>query len=113
MLDKTPFYAESGGQIGDTGTFSVDGSTIAVVDTQKDRSVFGHKIENGNLQIGQKVKAQVDIERRLAIMRNHSATHLLHNALRRILGTHVHQAGSFVGPDYLRFDFAHFAKVTE
>lgn len=113
VLDKTPFYAESGGQIGDTGTFSMNGSTIAVVDTQKDRSVFGHKIEKGNLQIGEKVKAQVDIERRLSIMRNHSATHLLHNALRRILGTHVHQAGSFVGPDYLRFDFAHFAKVTD
>ena len=112
VLDKTPFYAESGGQIGDTGIFSVNGSTIAVVDTQKDRSVFGHKIEKGILQPGERVKAQVDIQRRFSIMRNHSATHLLHNALRRILGTHVHQAGSFVGPDYLRFDFTHFAKVS-
>jgi alanyl-tRNA synthetase len=113
VLDKTPFYAESGGQIGDTGILTANGSTIAVTDTQKDRSLFGHKIENGNMQVGQKVKAQVDRERRLSIMRNHSATHLLHNALRRILGTHVHQAGSFVGPDYLRFDFAHFAKLTD
>jgi alanyl-tRNA synthetase len=113
VLDKTPFYAESGGQIGDTGVLIANGSKIKVVDTQKDDSVFGHKIEGSNLKVGEKVKAQVDTERRLSIMRNHSATHLLHNALRRILGTHVHQAGSFVGPDYLRFDFAHFAKITD
>ena len=113
VLDKTPFYAESGGQIGDTGVLIANGSKIKVIDTLKDDSIFGHKIESGNLKIGDKVKAQVDTERRLAIMRNHSATHLLHGALRKVLGTHVHQAGSFVAPDYLRFDFAHFAKVTD
>jgi alanyl-tRNA synthetase len=113
VLDKTPFYAESGGQIGDTGTFEIGGSSIAVLDTQKDKSLFGHKIDTSNLQIGQKVYARVDTGRRLSIMRNHSATHLLHNALRRILGTHVHQAGSLVAPDYLRFDFAHFAKLSD
>jgi alanyl-tRNA synthetase len=113
VLDRTPFYAESGGQVGDTGTIEFGNTTIAVLDTQKDKSLFGHKIAPSNLQMGQTVKARVDVHRRLAIMRNHSATHLLHNALRRILGTHVHQAGSLVAPDYLRFDFAHFAKLSD
>jgi alanyl-tRNA synthetase len=113
VLDKTPFYAESGGQIGDQGLLIANDTKIVVQDTQKDGTIFGHKIETSSLKIGQQVKAQVNIPRRLSIMRNHSATHLLHNALRRILGTHVHQAGSLVAPDYLRFDFAHFAKLSD
>jgi alanyl-tRNA synthetase len=113
VLDKTPFYAESGGQIGDQGILLAHDTKIIVQDTQKDGIIFGHKIESGLLKNGQQVKAQVNAKRRLSIMRNHSATHLLHNALRRVLGTHVHQAGSLVAPDYLRFDFAHFAKVSD
>ena len=113
VLDKTPFYAESGGQIGDQGILATGDEIITVQDTQKDGTIFGHKIESGALNVGQHVKAQVNKNRRLSIMRNHSATHLLHNALRRILGTHVHQAGSLVAPDYLRFDFAHFAKLSD
>jgi alanyl-tRNA synthetase len=113
VLDRTPFYAESGGQVGDQGILVAQQTNLNVLDTQKDGTIFGHKIESGSLSIGQIVKAQVDIERRLSIMRNHSATHLLHNALRRILGTHVHQAGSLVAPEYLRFDFAHFAKLSD
>jgi alanyl-tRNA synthetase len=113
VLDKTPFYAESGGQIGDQGILIAGEAKINIQDTQKDGTIFGHKIESGSLKQGQQVLAQVNAQRRLSIMRNHSATHLLHNALRRILGTHVHQAGSFVAPEYLRFDFAHFAKLTE
>jgi alanyl-tRNA synthetase len=113
VLDKTPFYAESGGQIGDQGILTAGNEIMRVQDTQKDGTIFGHKIESGALIVGQHVKAQVDKNRRLSIMRNHSATHLLHNALRRILGTHVHQAGSLVAPDYLRFDFAHFAKLSD
>ena len=113
VLDKTPFYAESGGQIGDAGMLITDDAKIVIQDTQKDGTIIGHKIKSGSLKNGQRVKAQVDVQRRLSIMRNHSATHLLHNALRRILGTHVHQAGSLVAPDYLRFDFAHFAKLSD
>ena len=113
VLNRTPFYAESGGQIGDQGIFVAQRTNLIVRDTQKDGTIFGHKIESGSLSIGQTVKAQVDVERRLSIMRNHSATHLLHNALRRILGTHVHQAGSLVAPEYLRFDFAHFVKLSD
>ena len=113
VLDKTPFYAESGGQIGDQGILISNGTNIIVQDTQKDGSIVGHKIDSSMLTSGQLVKAHVDTPRRLSIMRNHSATHLLHNALRRILGTHVHQAGSLVAPDYLRFDFAHFAKLND
>jgi len=113
ILDKTPFYGESGGQCGDTGILAFRDITIPVLNTLKDGTVIGHQLEAALLQVGQSVKAQVDKERRLSIMRNHSATHLLHNALRRILGTHVQQAGSLVGPDYFRFDFAHFAKLSE
>ncbi|HOV99616.1 MAG TPA: DHHA1 domain-containing protein, partial [Bacteroidota bacterium] len=87
---------------------------ISVEDTQKDGDIFGHIVEASPTElIGKKVHAAVDKERRLAIMRNHSATHLLHNALRKALGAHVHQAGSFVGPEYLRFDFAHYAKLSD
>jgi len=114
ILDKTPFYAESGGQVGDTGILQASDINISVEDTQKDGDIFGHIVEASPTElIGKKVHAAVDKERRLAIMRNHSATHLLHNALRKVLGTHVHQAGSFVGPEYLRFDFAHYAKLSD
>ena len=115
ILNKTPFYAESGGQVGDTGVLVGKDATLHVSNTQRDGNVIGHKVDEevGDLFFEQRIHAKVDILRRLSIMRNHSATHLLHNALRRILGTHVHQAGSLVAPDYLRFDFAHFAKLSD
>ena len=112
-LDKTPFYAESGGQIGDTGTLLFEKRKIRIVDTVKDGSVIVHKFEG---EVGdafaQQVFAKIDTERRTAIMRNHTATHLVHEALRRILGNHLHQSGSLVAPDHLRFDFNHFDKVS-
>ncbi|MCX7984025.1 MAG: alanine--tRNA ligase [Bacteroidetes bacterium] len=114
VLDRTPFYAESGGQVGDTGVLYTQEGPFNVQDTQKDADVFGHNvIEPLPNLVGQKVRAVVHKDRRLSIMRNHSATHLLHNALRTILGPHVQQAGSHVAPDYLRFDFTHYSKVTE
>ncbi|MGD1045493.1 MAG: alanine--tRNA ligase [Bacteroidota bacterium] len=113
VLESTPFYGESGGQVGDTGELIIDHNSFAVIDTQKSGNVNVHILEKQPNDFSGKVKAIVDKERRLSIMRNHSATHLLHNALRRILGTHVHQAGSLVAPDYLRFDFAHFAKLSD
>ncbi len=116
-LAKTPFYGESGGQVGDQGTISiVDGKgTVIVTDTRKPAPgeiVHIGEVVEGNVSLGAKVKAAVDNDRRLAIMRNHTATHLLHRALREVLGTHVNQAGSLVAPEYLRFDFNHFQKVT-
>jgi alanyl-tRNA synthetase len=112
ILDRTPFYGEAGGQVGDTGELISQGKLLRVVDTQRDGQIVGHRLaENAGLSLGGEVHAKVDAARRASIMRNHSATHLLHAALRRILGTHVHQAGSLVAPDYFRFDFAHFSKV--
>lgn len=113
LFDKTPFYAESGGQIGDTGWIIIDDKKIPVVDTIKEDNVILHKID-GLLDVtpGTEVTLQVDEKRRWDIMRNHSATHFLHAALRQVLGTHVQQAGSYVGPDHLRFDFTHFTKVS-
>ncbi|MFC1729283.1 alanine--tRNA ligase [candidate division KSB1 bacterium] len=113
---STPFYAESGGQVGDTGFFRTDGdkSVVKILDTQKtaDNAVFHHgKVIRGTISVGDTVHAEIDAERRMNIKRNHTATHLLHEALRKILGTHVRQAGSLVGPDYLRFDFNHFKKI--
>jgi alanyl-tRNA synthetase len=113
ILEQTPFYAESGGQVGDTGEIIIDNNILHVIDTQKSNNVVVHKLEKPISSFSGKALAKVDLNRRLSIQRNHSATHLLHNALRRILGTHVHQAGSLVAPDYLRFDFAHFAKLTD
>ncbi|MBN1399026.1 MAG: alanine--tRNA ligase [Bacteroidetes bacterium] len=113
ILETTPFYGESGGQIGDTGELIVNNIPYPVIDTQKNGNVNIHILEKPIAGSTKKVTARVDKERRLSIMRNHSATHLLHNALRKILGTHVQQAGSFVAPDYLRFDFSHFAKPGE
>ncbi|HEY0683844.1 MAG TPA: alanine--tRNA ligase [Steroidobacter sp.] len=114
ILDHTPFYAESGGQIGDTGELLGAGVKFEVLDTQKIGSAFAHvgRLKEGELRVGSRVEAHVDAERRRAIKANHSATHLLHAALRKVLGTHVTQKGSLVAPDRLRFDFAHFAAVT-
>ena len=113
ILESTPFYAESGGQIGDTGEITVGNNSFRIIDTQKSGNVNVHILDKPLNSSSRKVKAKVDKERRLSIQRNHSATHLLHNALRRILGTHVHQAGSLVAPEYLRFDFAHFTKLSD
>ncbi len=109
VLDHTPFYAESGGQIGDTGLLLGANARFTVRDTQKIGASFAHVgvLEKGELRIGDAVDAQVDQERRKAIALNHSATHLLHAALRKILGKHVEQKGSLVAADRLRFDFSH------
>ncbi|MBU6248656.1 MAG: alanine--tRNA ligase [Xanthomonadaceae bacterium] len=116
ILDRTPFYAESGGQVGDTGTLSGAGGTLAVADTLKMGGVFfGHagRWQGAQpLRQGDVVNAVVDGERRQAIVLNHSATHLLHAALRKVLGDHVTQKGSLVAPDRLRFDFAHHKPVS-
>jgi alanyl-tRNA synthetase len=115
VLDRTPFYAESGGQVGDTGTISTDTATVAVVDTQYGLPglvLHRARIERGTLAEGDVVTAQIDGERRDRIRRNHTATHVLHWALREVLGPHVKQAGSLVAPDRLRFDFSHFQAVT-
>jgi alanyl-tRNA synthetase len=114
VLDKTPFYAESGGQIGDTGRLSAGGNVFRVTDTRKQGNVFIHYgvMEKGSLNVGDTVLAQVDSERRQAIILNHSATHLMHAALRQVLGTHVEQKGSLVTEERLRFDFSHDSPVT-
>ncbi len=110
FLEQTPFYAESGGQVGDTGVLLAPGLRFVVQDTIKLGGVFyGHAgwIESGSLKTGQSVSAQVDAERRQAIVLHHSATHLLHAALKQVLGNHVEQRGSLVAPDHARFDFTH------
>jgi alanyl-tRNA synthetase len=114
ILDRTPFYAESGGQVGDAGELGNAGARFRVDDTQKRGHAFSHigKVTSGLVKVGDKLAAQVDEPRRAAIKANHSATHLMHAALRKVLGTHVQQKGSLVAPDRLRFDFAHFAPVT-
>ena len=112
---ETPFYGESGGQVGDTGTLTAPGVQLAVSDTRRPAgAMFVHfgKLAGGQLKVGDKVTLHVDVERRDAIRRNHSATHLLHWALRQVLGEHVSQKGSLVSPDRLRFDFSHFAPLT-
>jgi alanyl-tRNA synthetase len=115
VLDHTPFYAESGGQIGDTGVLVGPSSQFRVRDTQKHGASFGHigVLESGALKIGDEVQAEVDAARRKAIALNHSATHLLHAALRQVLGKHVQQKGSLVAADRLRFDFSHSGAVTQ
>jgi alanyl-tRNA synthetase len=116
VLDRTPFYAEAGGQVGDTGTLAVGGTHINVTDTQAPLPgliVHHVTVEQGSLRPGNLVVAQVDVERRDATRRNHTATHLLHAALREVLGGHVKQAGSVVAPNYLRFDFTHYQPLTE
>ncbi|MDQ6619910.1 MAG: alanine--tRNA ligase [Pseudomonadota bacterium] len=119
VLDETPFYAESGGQVGDRGELTKSGVCLTlyrVEDTQKIQAdVFGHhgEVVNGELRVGDVVAAQVDTAARARTMRNHSATHLMHKALREVLGTHVQQKGSLVDPDKTRFDFAHNAPLTD
>ncbi len=115
ILDKTPFYGEGGGQVGDTGTILMEGTVINITDTQKSDGVYIHigTVVNGSVKVGDTVDAVVEIGRREAIMRNHSACHLLQGALRRVLGTHVEQAGSYVCNEYMRFDFTHFAALTD
>ncbi len=114
ILRSTPFYAESGGQVGDTGVLTFDNGSFLVSDTQKSGKANVHigKMQTGKLSKGDKISAQVDGERRHAIVLNHSATHLMHAALRNVLGDHVAQKGSLVAPDRLRFDFSHYEAVT-
>ena len=114
ILDRSPFYAESGGQIGDSGIVESKDARATIADTQKIRSdIWGHKakIESGALRVGDAVVCRVDAQRRAKIERNHSATHLLHSALRRVLGGHIEQRGSLVADDYLRFDVSHGKSV--
>jgi alanyl-tRNA synthetase len=114
VLEATPFYAESGGQVGDAGELAGAGIRFVVSDTVKRGTAFSHlgKVVEGRIRLGDRLGAQVDAERRGATALNHSATHLLHAALRQVLGTHVQQKGSLVAPDRLRFDFSHFQAVT-
>ena len=116
VLDTTPFYAESGGQIGDNGVLKSENGIFAVEDTQKiQAAVFGHHgvLKTGTLNVGDAVKASVDMASRAASMRNHSATHLMHKALREVLGEHVQQKGSLVDTEKTRFDFVHNAPMTD
>ena len=115
VLDKTPFYAEMGGQVADHGVISANRVSFEVTDVQKNKGgkyMHSGKLTEGSLKVGDTVSAAIDTERRKAIMRAHSATHLLDAALRKVLGDHVHQAGSLVEPDRLRFDFTHFSAMT-
>jgi alanyl-tRNA synthetase len=114
VLSSTPFYAESGGQIGDTGILVEENKLFRVDDTQKSGKANVHFgfVEQGELSTGDKLEAVVDADRRQAIRLNHSATHLMHAALRKVLGEHVAQKGSLVAPDRLRFDFSHYEAVT-
>ncbi len=115
VLDRTPFYAESGGQVGDTGKLVASKGTAAVADTYSPvAGLIIHKVtvEKGEIKVGDEVTAIVDAEKRDATRRNHTATHLVHAALKEVLGTHVKQAGSVVAPNYLRFDFAHYQPMT-
>jgi len=116
VLDTTPFYAESGGQVGDQGLIHNGGAQFHVLDTQKIKAdVFGHhgELQSGSLKVGDAVQAHVDTGLRAATVRNHSATHLMHKALREVLGGHVQQKGSLVNAERTRFDFAHNAPVTD
>ncbi|MBA6263075.1 alanine--tRNA ligase [Colwellia sp. Bg11-12] len=113
ILDKTPFYAESGGQAGDQGILHIDDGIFEVHDTTKMGNAFAHKgIARVDLGVNRRVKAEINIERRAAIVKNHTATHILHAALRRVLGEHVTQKGSLCDAEKLRFDFSHFEGVT-
>ncbi|MGQ0570494.1 MAG: alanine--tRNA ligase [Armatimonadota bacterium] len=115
VLDRTPFYAEAGGQVGDTGTITARGLRVEITDTRRIApGVTGHigRVMKGRVVEGSRVRAAIDRERRAAIKRNHTATHLLHQALQEVLGEHAHQAGSLVAPDRLRFDFTHTGPLT-
>ena len=114
LLNTTPFYAESGGQVGDSGYITAPGGKIRVTDTKKQNGKFLHHgtVESGTIKVGDSVSASIDAERREAIRRNHSAAHLLQAALKKVLGNHVAQAGSYVSEDRMRFDFSHFTAMT-
>ncbi len=112
VLDKTPFYAESGGQVGDTGVLEIGTEKIFVIDTKKENDLIVHWVEKLPVSIEASVQARVDVQKRKLSMSNHSATHLLHSALRNVLGKHVEQKGSLVNEKILRFDFSHFAAMT-
>ena len=114
VLDTTPFYGEGGGQVGDTGVLEAEGVSVDVVDTTKHEGVYLHRavVGEGTLHVGDKLTAKVDSLRRSAIMRNHTAAHLLQAALRKVLGTHVEQAGQLVNDQHVRFDFTHFSALT-
>jgi len=113
LLDRTPFYAESGGQVGDTGTFTVGTQLIDVLDTQRMNGQIAHMLREVPQDLTTRVVARVDGPRRHRAAKHHSATHLLHAALRDVLGSHVEQKGSLVAPDYMRFDFSHFERVSD
>jgi len=115
VLDKTPFYGESGGQLGDKGMIKADGLSITINDTKKIHNLMLHngEIKNGTIKTGMTVSALISEENRKSIKRNHTATHLLHAALKAVLGDHIKQAGSMVAPDRLRFDFNHFFAVND
>ncbi len=114
VLDKTPFYAESGGQVADTGTIIYGGISYEIIDVQKSGDAIVH-IADSNVEevVGAKAKAKIDADRRRDITKNHTATHLLHEALRQTLGKQAKQAGSLVAPEYLRFDFSHYDKISK
>lgn len=115
ILDVTPFYAEMGGEVGDTGAIYLEAFSAQVVDTKApEKGLVAHSVHvsSGSISVGEKVTAEVDALRRSRIARNHTCTHILHASLRSILGSHINQAGSYVGPDRLRFDFTHFEALT-
>ena len=114
VLDKTPFYGEGGGQVGDSGVLESEGVSLDVVDTSKHEGVYLHRavVNAGTLNVGDTLTAKVDAQRRGAIMRNHTAAHLLQAALRQVLGSHVEQAGQLVNEHHVRFDFTHFSALT-
>jgi alanyl-tRNA synthetase len=113
VLSKTPFYAEMGGQVGDSGLLKSYSEVVEILDTKKENNLAVHIVKNLPSDVTATFTATIDIEKRKATERNHSATHLLHEALREVLGTHVEQKGSFVSPESLRFDFSHFQKMTK
>ncbi|WP_017259112.1 alanine--tRNA ligase [Pedobacter arcticus] len=113
VLDRTPFYAESGGQVGDTGLLIGEGEEVVITDTKKENGLFIHFVDALPEKLDAQFLARVDAQKRILTENNHSATHLLHAALKMVLGTHVNQKGSLVNENVLRFDFSHFSKVTE
>lgn len=113
VLNRTPFYAESGGQVGDTGVLEANGMQVRITDTQKENNLIVHFCDTLPGDVEAVFRASVDFSRRSDITKNHSATHLMHAALRKVLGTHVAQKGSLVNENYTRFDFSHFAKVSD
>ena len=113
VLNRTPFYAESGGQVGDQGTLLGETETVQVLDTKRENDLIIHEVDKLPVDTSQTFSAQVNEERRIGIMNNHTATHLLQAALRKVLGDHIQQKGSLVNEQLLRFDFSHFAKLTD